>query len=473
MTKRGMALLTAVLMLWVAAIPAFAADVPYPDVSADHWAYEAIASLHNAGLVEGYPDGTFGGERTFTRYEMAMVFSRILQRLDGRMDLLAGTGIDVDALMDEFGSELDLINALTVAIANAQRTADTAADRAYRARLAAVEALAQVQEVEHTATMALALAQEGAGSDDARTAAQRAQRVAADAEAAALRATAIAETAFTAAKNAEEAAGRARTTGDAEGALAQVERVTNLVMQADRLAYLAQLSADRALELAESANARLDELVLLGGEVKAVYTTGDPDGSLNVHVDVKATAHVTNDVTVEAGVGLTENILDVAAIGVLNSTQYAKVMTPGFLREVAFNRSSVDHELSLTVGLPLGALDAEVKGALGHGGLTPTQYYSVGIGLNDIALTDTITLNAGFTHKSWENVPDAEMSFGLGAGLDMLGGHVDLGFDYVVDGDYALNGGFTYPFNDAVDGTLSGTYTENATTASVGLGVKF
>src|SRR5690606_5801157 len=42
--------------------------------------------LAAAGLVEGYPDGTFGGERTFTRYEMAMVFARILARLEALLD---------------------------------------------------------------------------------------------------------------------------------------------------------------------------------------------------------------------------------------------------------------------------------------------------------------------------------------------------------------------------------------------------
>src|SRR5690625_5375586 len=80
MMKRGSALLIAALMFLLTAIPALGAEVPYPDVSPDHWAYEAIVRLHNAGLIEGYPDGTLGGERTFTRYEMAMVFDRILLR---------------------------------------------------------------------------------------------------------------------------------------------------------------------------------------------------------------------------------------------------------------------------------------------------------------------------------------------------------------------------------------------------------
>src|SRR5690625_3707530 len=173
MMKRGSALLIAALMFLLTAIPALGADVPYPDVSPDHWAYEAIERLHNAGLIEGYPDGTFGGERTFTRYEMAMVFDRILGRYDAHLEsVLADLGVDLDALTDEFGPELGLISALAAAISDAQRdaleakaiaeaaagTAETASDRAYHARLTAEQALADAKKANETASMALALA---------------------------------------------------------------------------------------------------------------------------------------------------------------------------------------------------------------------------------------------------------------------------------------------------------------------------
>ena len=82
MTKKGLALTLAAVMVWAVAVPAFGQVLPFRDVSRDHWAYEAVRALAEAGLVEGYPDGTFGGERTFTRYEMAMVFARILARLE-------------------------------------------------------------------------------------------------------------------------------------------------------------------------------------------------------------------------------------------------------------------------------------------------------------------------------------------------------------------------------------------------------
>lgn len=80
--KRYGALLLTVLMVWGLAAPVMAAGMPFPDVPVDHWAYDSIAKLAAAGLVIGYPDGTFGGQRTLTRYEMAMVFARILDRLE-------------------------------------------------------------------------------------------------------------------------------------------------------------------------------------------------------------------------------------------------------------------------------------------------------------------------------------------------------------------------------------------------------
>ncbi len=112
MTKKGLALALTAIMVWALAVPAFAATEPFPDVPQDHWAYEAVESLRTAGLIEGYPDGTFSGERTFTRYEMAMVFSRILERLvawlEGREELLisAATGEVISALGQEFAPEL-------------------------------------------------------------------------------------------------------------------------------------------------------------------------------------------------------------------------------------------------------------------------------------------------------------------------------------------------------------------------------
>ena len=63
-------------------------DVNFPDVSKDHWAYSYVKSLADRGLLEGYPDGEFKGDRTMTRYEFAAIIYRALQNgapIDGDM----------------------------------------------------------------------------------------------------------------------------------------------------------------------------------------------------------------------------------------------------------------------------------------------------------------------------------------------------------------------------------------------------
>lgn len=94
MKKRATALFVSTLMVLSLTAPGLAAVNPFSDLSPDHWAYEAVVSLAAAGLVEGYPDGTFGGDRLFTRYEMAMVFARILARFENLIDQKIGEGID-------------------------------------------------------------------------------------------------------------------------------------------------------------------------------------------------------------------------------------------------------------------------------------------------------------------------------------------------------------------------------------------
>jgi hypothetical protein len=54
---------------------------PFSDVPEGHWAYEDVTFLHQIGIIEGHPDGTFGGNRTFIRHDMAMVIARIWDRL--------------------------------------------------------------------------------------------------------------------------------------------------------------------------------------------------------------------------------------------------------------------------------------------------------------------------------------------------------------------------------------------------------
>ena len=77
----------------------------FPDVASNHWAYEAVSDLSRRGLVEGYPDGTFGGDRLLTRYEFAQIVYRALQN-----------GVQVDEqLVTEFSPEMALFRIDTVA----------------------------------------------------------------------------------------------------------------------------------------------------------------------------------------------------------------------------------------------------------------------------------------------------------------------------------------------------------------------
>ena len=112
------------LALVLMAVPAAAST--FTDVPPDHWAYEAIDYLHQGGLVEGYPDGTFQGARPFTRYEMAMVIARVFTKiqdwqamtgnpaglppLEGDVDM-SEVYTRLDRLADEFRDELSDLGA--------------------------------------------------------------------------------------------------------------------------------------------------------------------------------------------------------------------------------------------------------------------------------------------------------------------------------------------------------------------------
>ena len=77
----------------------------FPDVPSNHWAYEAVSNLSRRGLVEGYPDGTFGGDRMMTRYEFAQIVYRAMQN---------GAQVN-EQLVTEFSPEMALFRVDTVA----------------------------------------------------------------------------------------------------------------------------------------------------------------------------------------------------------------------------------------------------------------------------------------------------------------------------------------------------------------------
>ena len=90
---------------------AFAAN-PFSDLPAGHWAYASVAKLAAAGIVDGYPDGTFKGDRTMTRYEMAQIVAKALAK--------GAIGAD-DKLVGEFADELDNLG---VRVAKLEKHAD-------------------------------------------------------------------------------------------------------------------------------------------------------------------------------------------------------------------------------------------------------------------------------------------------------------------------------------------------------------
>ena len=90
---------------------AFAAN-PFSDVPAGHWAYASVAKLAAAGIVDGYPDGTFKGDQLMTRYEMAQIVAKAYAK--------GAIGAD-DKLMAEFADELDNLG---VRVAKLEKKAD-------------------------------------------------------------------------------------------------------------------------------------------------------------------------------------------------------------------------------------------------------------------------------------------------------------------------------------------------------------
>ena len=88
---------------------AYAAN-PFSDVPAGHWAYDSVAKLAAAGVVDGYTDGAFAGDKLITRYEMAQIVAKAMAK-----------GADCDKLAAEFADELDTLG---VRVAKLEKGAD-------------------------------------------------------------------------------------------------------------------------------------------------------------------------------------------------------------------------------------------------------------------------------------------------------------------------------------------------------------
>ena len=116
--KKSLVLLAGASMAFLglpAVSHAQAASGPFADVPTDHWAYQSVDTLQKAGIVIGYPDGTYGGRRPMTRYEFAVAIARLLARqpaaadtsgLDARITANAAAIDALRTLVNGFGPEL-------------------------------------------------------------------------------------------------------------------------------------------------------------------------------------------------------------------------------------------------------------------------------------------------------------------------------------------------------------------------------
>ena len=116
MKKTMVAALAAALTIG-AASTTFAAANPFSDVPRDHWAYDAVTQLAADGVVEGYGDGTYRGDRNITRYEMAQMVAKAM----AKGDMPVSDRALVDRLAAEFADEL---NNLGVRVSNLEKNSD-------------------------------------------------------------------------------------------------------------------------------------------------------------------------------------------------------------------------------------------------------------------------------------------------------------------------------------------------------------
>jgi hypothetical protein len=100
-----------------------AAATPFADVPANHWAYEAIASLAADGLIEGYSDGKFKGDRPLSRYEMAVLVARVIAKVQANGAGYASK-VDLDKLQKLIDALKDELDSLGVRVTNVEDALD-------------------------------------------------------------------------------------------------------------------------------------------------------------------------------------------------------------------------------------------------------------------------------------------------------------------------------------------------------------
>ncbi len=142
-------LVLAVALVFALAGYAFAAN-PFVDVPLNHWAYDAVQSLAAKGIIVGYPDGTFGGNRALTRYEFAMAIARAVGYLEQKIDEAGyATQEDIatlEKLVQEFADELKQLG-VTVEDLKKALGEQSVAIKALEDRVAALEKYAEPVKV--------------------------------------------------------------------------------------------------------------------------------------------------------------------------------------------------------------------------------------------------------------------------------------------------------------------------------------
>lgn len=114
--KKLLSLSAAAIIMSTAGV-ACAASNPFSDVPKDSWAYDAVATLAADGVIDGYPDGTYKGNNTMTRFEMAQIVARAMAKTDiDKVDKAL-----VDKLAAEFAEELDNLG---VRVADLEKKSD-------------------------------------------------------------------------------------------------------------------------------------------------------------------------------------------------------------------------------------------------------------------------------------------------------------------------------------------------------------
>jgi hypothetical protein len=105
--KKNFIYTVAMMLMGAAAVSA----APFNDISANHWAYEAVNQMAEKGIIQGFPDGTFKGKQNVTRYQLAMITAKMLANVEqyGTGSMAKNDLQTLEKLTIEFADELALI----------------------------------------------------------------------------------------------------------------------------------------------------------------------------------------------------------------------------------------------------------------------------------------------------------------------------------------------------------------------------